>query len=98
MEGIDKAKLIIEINDECDRRWGGLKHGNLSIYLDKVVEAHIEKGLKVAIIAVIGVHPSRVKEIQDILREKKFKIFAEVKIYFLDGSDLVARFEPKGKL
>jgi hypothetical protein len=95
MEGIDKAKLIIEINDQCNRKWGGLRHGNLSIYLDKVVEAHIEKGLDVAVIAILGIHPRRKDEIEKVLKEKKFKIITEVKIYFLDGGELVCRYVPK---
>lgn len=94
-KGLDEAKLIIELNKEADIKWGGLKYQNLSIYIDKVIGLHEEKGLKAAVVICLGIHQARVDEIQAMLKEKKFNIPVDIRISFLDGSDLKAVFGKK---
>lgn len=91
-EGLDEAKLILEIVRESEERWGRLKHDNLSIYIDKVISLHEEKGLKAAVVVVLGIHQARAEEIQKMLRQKRFILPTQVRIGFLDGSDLKAVF------
>ncbi|MBW4480748.1 MAG: hypothetical protein KME54_28895 [Tolypothrix brevis GSE-NOS-MK-07-07A] len=96
-DGLVEAKFIMEINQECDRVWGHLKDNNLSIYIDKVLRSHQEKGLSAAVIVVLGISPARVDEITKMLREKKFVMPTEIRIGFLDGSDLKAVFGKKAE-
>jgi hypothetical protein len=99
MEQVDLAivKLIVNLNKEGARLWGGLKHNNLSIYIDKVVGLHQNKGLPAAVVIVDGIHSARVKAIQTMLKEKSFAIPTEVRINFLDGGDLIVQFGKKAR-
>lgn len=92
---LELVKLIVSLNKEGDRLWGGLKHSNLNIYIDKVLGLFIDKKLPAAVIIIDHVHQSRVKEIQEMLKEKSFKIPTQLRINFLDGSDLVCQFGKK---
>jgi hypothetical protein len=97
IEGFDLevVKLLLELNKEGDRLWGGLKHSTLSIYIDKVLDLFIGKNLPAAVIIIDNIHPSRAEEIQAMLKEKQFKLPTQVRINFLDGGDLVAQFGKK---
>lgn len=92
---LELVQLIVKLNKEGDRLWGGLKHSNLSIYIDKVLALFIDKNLPAAVIIIDHVHQARVKEIQEMLKEKSFKLPTQLRIIFLDGSDLVAQFGKK---
>ena len=96
-EGFDVslAQTIVELNKEGDRAWGGLKHSNLNIYIDKVIGLFVDKSLPAAVIIIDNVHQARVKEIQEMLKDKSFKIPTQLRINFLDGSDLVCQFGKK---
>jgi hypothetical protein len=96
-DGLVEAKFIMEINQECDRQWGHLKDNNLSIYIDKVLRSHQDKRFLTAVIIVLGISPARVDEITKMLREKKFTMPTEIRIGFLDGSELKAVFSKKVK-
>lgn len=100
MEGMDLelVQLIVDLNKEGDRLWGGLKHSNLSIYIDKVLGLFIDKNLTASVIIIDNVHQARVEEIQGMLRDKSFKIPTQLRINFLDGSDLVAQFGKKAEV
>mgnify|MGYP003622968766 CR=1 FL=1 len=92
---VDVVRLIVELNKEGDRLWGGLKHSNLSIYIDKVLGSFIDKKLPAAMIIVDHIHQARVEEIKEMIKDKSFKIPTQLRINFLDGSDLVAQFGKK---
>lgn len=89
------VRMIVDLNKEGDRLWGGLKHDNLNIYIDKVLGLFIDKKLPAAVIIIDNIHQSRVEAIKTILKEKHFSIPTQVRINFLDGSDLVAQFGKK---
>lgn len=99
LEGIDLelTRLIVDLNKEGDRLWGGLKHNNLSIYIDKVLGLFEDKKLPAAVIIVDNIHPSRAEDIQNMLKEKRFAIPTQLRINFLDGGDLVAQFGKKAE-
>lgn len=92
---LELVQLIVELNKEGDRLWGGIKHSSLSIYIDKVLGLFSDKNLPAAVIIIDHVHQARVEEIQTMLKEKSFKIPTQLRINFLDGSDLVAQFGKK---
>jgi hypothetical protein len=92
---VELVQLIVELNKEGDRTWGGLKHSNLNIYIDKVLSLFVDKNLLAAVIIIDNVHQSRVEEIQVMLKDKSFKIPTQLRINFLDGSDLVCQFGKK---
>ncbi|RUR76992.1 hypothetical protein PCC6912_39510 [Chlorogloeopsis fritschii PCC 6912] len=96
-EGMDLqlVRKIVDLNKEGDRLWGGLKHNNLSIYIDKVVGLFVDMKLPAAVIIIDNIHQSRAEAIQTLLKEKQFSIPTQVRINFLDGSDLVAQFGKK---
>lgn len=89
------ARSLLKINKEAEERWGGLKHSNLSIYIDKVAGVFLDEKLSAAVIIVPGIHPSRRENIQDTLKEKRFKIPTQVRVQFLDGGELVMQWGKK---
>jgi hypothetical protein len=97
MNGIDlqQARMLVDLNTEGDRLWGGLKHSNLNIYIDKVLGLFIDKKLPAAVIIIDNIHQSRAEEIQAMLKTKQFQVPTQIRINFLDGSDLVAQFGKK---
>lgn len=97
MSNIDlqQAQMLVDLNTEGDRLWGGLKHSNLNIYIDKVLGLFIDKKLPAAVIIIDNIHQSRSEEIQTMLKAKQFPIPTQVRINFLDKSDLVAQFGKK---
>lgn len=98
LNGLDKAKQITQLNADADARWGGLKHNNLSIYIDKAVQIQLDAGIHKCVILVLGIHQGRLEEIQNLLKEKVFYRPVEaiaLKIYFLDGGELSAQFTIK---
>lgn len=94
---VELVKLIVDLNKEGDRLWGGLKHNNLSIYIDKVLGLFLDKKMPAAVIIIDNIHQARAEDVQSILKEKQFKIPTQIRINFLDGSDLVAQFGEKKK-
>jgi hypothetical protein len=92
---IELVKHIVDLNKQADRLFGGLKYHNLSIYLDKAVALFQDESLPAAVIIIDNIHSSRVDEIKKNLVEKSFAIPVEVRINFLDGSDLVCKFGKK---
>lgn len=92
---LNLARLIVDLNKEGDRLWGGLKHSALSIYIDKVLQLFVDRKLPAAVVIIDNIHPSRAEEIQGMLREKSFKLPCQIRINFLDGGDLIAQFGKK---
>jgi hypothetical protein len=92
---LDAVRMIVDINKEGDRLWGGLKHSNLSIYIDKILGMFNDKKLPAAVIIIDNIHQARAEEIQGMLKEKSFTVPTQIRINFLDKSDLVAQFGKK---
>lgn len=94
-QALETVKLIVQLNKEGDRLWGGIKHTSLSIYIDKVLGLFLDKKLPAAVIIIDNIHQARAEQIQAMLKEKQFKIPTQIRINFLDGSDLIAQFGKK---
>jgi hypothetical protein len=92
---IDLVRLIVDLNKKSDCLWGGLKHRNLSIYIDKALGLFVDNNLPASVVIIDKIHQARAEEIQAMLKEKSFAIPTQVRINFLDGSDLIAQFGKK---
>ena len=92
---VELVKHIVNLNKKAENLFGGLKHNNLSIYIDKALKLFQDENLPAAVIIVDKIRPSRADKIKKMLVEKSFSIPAEVRINFLDGSDLICKFSKK---
>lgn len=86
---LQTAQLILDLNKEGDRLWGGLKHSNISIYIDKVLSLFQDKGLPAAVIIIDNIHPNRAEDIRKVLRDRPANYPYQVRIGFIGGGELV---------
>jgi hypothetical protein len=94
-EGFEKAQFIVSLNEKVEESFGGLKHSNFSLYLDKVSQMHIDSGLVASIIIVRGIHEKKRELIEGILKEKAFKINTQIRVFFSNGEELAAQYVKK---
>ncbi|NJL11379.1 MAG: hypothetical protein HC908_17920 [Calothrix sp. SM1_7_51] len=92
---VQLVKLIVDLNKEARRMWGGIVHKNLGAYLNKIIKLFQDKQLAAAVIIIDNIHHNRVEEIKSTLKNFRFPILTEVRINFLDGGDLIYRFGKK---
>lgn len=91
---LDKAKLIVSINERCEKVHRALKYNNVSAYIDKVMEFFYDQGLPAAVIIIPGLPQQMRSEVEEALRTKTFKIPTQIRVLFPEG-ELACQYAPK---